>query len=164
MSHEDDRPAERLALKDSVHYLLEEARMVLPGIQALFGFQLIAVFAERFQELSRSEQGLHFAAMSLTVIAIAFVMAPAAFHRIHSPREVSERFVRMSSVLLVSSMAPLAVALCLEFYLVGRLIFDADWLAPAAMGLFAFLVLLWVLLPTFTPSPRREDVPVRPHA
>jgi hypothetical protein len=27
---------------------IEEARMVLPGIQALFGFQLIAVFNERF--------------------------------------------------------------------------------------------------------------------
>ena len=27
---------------------IEEARMVLPGIQALFGFQLVTVFNDRF--------------------------------------------------------------------------------------------------------------------
>jgi hypothetical protein len=29
---------------------IEEARMVLSGTQALFGFQLIAAFNERFQQ------------------------------------------------------------------------------------------------------------------
>lgn len=36
--------------------------MVLPGIQALFGFQLIAVFNNGFSRLDRAEQGLHYAA------------------------------------------------------------------------------------------------------
>ena len=35
---------EQESLKDEIANLIEEARMVLPGIQALFGFQLIAVF------------------------------------------------------------------------------------------------------------------------
>ena len=35
---------------DTVTHLLEECRMVLPGIQALFGFQLIAVFNAAFWE------------------------------------------------------------------------------------------------------------------
>src|SRR5690242_18672888 len=42
---------------------IEEARMVLPGIQALFGFQLIAVFNERFRQLPQFEQTLHYAAL-----------------------------------------------------------------------------------------------------
>jgi hypothetical protein len=33
---------------------LEEARMVLPRIQALFGFQLIAAFNETFRQLEPS--------------------------------------------------------------------------------------------------------------
>jgi hypothetical protein len=33
---------------------IEEARMVLPGIQVLFGFQLIAVFNERLKSLRRT--------------------------------------------------------------------------------------------------------------
>ena len=35
-------------LEKVVEHLEEEARMILPGIQALFGFQLIAVFNQRF--------------------------------------------------------------------------------------------------------------------
>jgi hypothetical protein len=38
------RRAEELTLTDAAGRLLDECRMVLPGIQALFGFQLIAVF------------------------------------------------------------------------------------------------------------------------
>jgi Family of unknown function (DUF6328) len=39
---------------------IEEARMVLPGIQALFGFQLMAVFNQRFNELTAGEQLIHY--------------------------------------------------------------------------------------------------------
>jgi hypothetical protein len=151
---EQDRPTEALSLKDSTLQMIEEARMVLPGIQALFGFQLIACFNERFEELSRSQQMLHFMALGLVAVSIALVMTPAAYHRIHSPRAVSERLVRLSSVLLLLSMAPLAVAISAEFYLVGRLLFDADWLVGAAMGLFGLFVALWVLLPTVVPRER----------
>jgi hypothetical protein len=45
------------SLKDAVQQTLDEARMVQPGIQALFGFQLIAVFNDGFQRhLSEAEQ------------------------------------------------------------------------------------------------------------
>jgi hypothetical protein len=42
---------EQESLKDEIANLIEEARMVLPGIQALFGFQLIAVFNDGFRDL-----------------------------------------------------------------------------------------------------------------
>ena len=48
---------EELSLSKAAEYLLEECRMVLPGIQALFGFQLVAVFNQSFGEkLSSGEQ------------------------------------------------------------------------------------------------------------
>ena len=37
--------AERVSLSQAAEYLLEECRMVLPGIQALFGFQLGTFFS-----------------------------------------------------------------------------------------------------------------------
>ncbi len=156
---EADRPAERLTLKDSTAQLIDECRMVLPGIQALFGFQLIACFSERFEELTRSQQMLHFLALGLVAIAIALVMTPAAIHRIQAPRETSEKFVKVSSVLLLLAMAPLAAAISTEFYLVGRLLFDADWRVGAAMGLFGFFIVLWVLLPAVTPAERQPRAP-----
>src|SRR3977135_3510189 len=105
-SHED------LPLSKAAQYLLEECRMVLPGIQALFGFQLIAVFNESFEKkLSEGEQQLDLRAIVLVVMAVALVMAPAAVHRWTQQRAVSERFIWISSQLLFASMPALALAL-----------------------------------------------------
>ena len=62
---------EAISLDSAAGHLLEECRMVLPGIQALFGFQLIAVFNDGFsQKLSHGEQLLHLLAIVLVVVAI----------------------------------------------------------------------------------------------
>ena len=63
---------EELPLPEAITHLLEECRMVLPGIQALFGFQLIAVFNSTFVEkLTSSERYFHLAAISLVATAVA---------------------------------------------------------------------------------------------
>ena len=123
--------------------------MVLPGIQALFGFQLIAVFNEGFaRRLSSNEQQLHFLSILLVVASIALVMAPAALHRQAEPRTVSERFLHVASRLLLWGMIPLAVGISLEVYLVGRLILDDGTLATAvAAGAFVLFLLFWLGLP-----------------
>ena len=47
-------------LGEQVNTVEQEARMVLPGIQTLFGFQLIAVFNQGFKmSLSEGEQFVH---------------------------------------------------------------------------------------------------------
>jgi hypothetical protein len=97
--------------------------MVLLGIQALCGFQLIAVFNPRFaQQLSPAELRLHLLAIALAAIAIALTMTPAAYHRQTGPREVSETFIHLATRLLLWSMWPLAVSMCVDLYLVGRVI------------------------------------------
>src|SRR5215213_3557926 len=83
---------EELSLDDAASHLLEECRTVVPGMQALFGFQLIAVFNTTFREqLSSTERILHLTAIVLVTIAIALVMAPAALHRQTEPMAVSRR-------------------------------------------------------------------------
>src|SRR5262245_37441123 len=100
--------SERLGLSEAITHLLEECRMVLPGVQALFGFQLIAVFNNAFfKRLTDTEQILHLVALALIAIAGALVMTPAALHRQAGPREASERFLRVGGQLLLGSMVPL---------------------------------------------------------
>jgi hypothetical protein len=139
------------ALPDIVTHLLEECRMVLPGIQALFGFQLVAVFNQAFWErLSPVEQRIHLIAVALIVIAIALVMTPAAYHRQAEPGSVSKRFVAVSSRLLLWSMVPLLVAICLDFYLVARLIVHNVALSLVLALLLSILfVIPWFALPRF---------------
>ena len=139
---------EELSLNDAASHLLEECRTVVPGMQALFGFQLIAVFTTGFNEqLSPLERMIHLTAIVLLTIAIALVMAPAALHR-QTPLAVSRRFIRISSRLLMASMAPLAVGLCLDIYLVARVIVGTRAVAvTVAMFLLAVFFVLWLLLP-----------------
>jgi hypothetical protein len=84
--------------------------MLLPGIQALFGFQLIAVINDGFsQRLSSAEQQLHYPSIILTVIAVILVMT--------SPGRSIWRAVDLfdsAPVLLLLSMFPLALNICLE--------------------------------------------------
>jgi hypothetical protein len=140
---------EELSLDSAVRHILEECRMVLPGIQALFGFQLIAVFNDGFaQKLSTVQQQIHFVSIVLTVIAIALVMTPAALHRQIDPLAVTRRFIRSSTILLILSMFPLAISICLEIYLIAQIITRLYWLSLlTAGGLFLLFLSLWTVLP-----------------
>ena len=137
-----------VSLEAAAGYLLEECRMVLPGIQTLFGFQLIAVFSETFNSLSNAQQSIHLGAIVLVVIAVALVMAPAALHRQVQPQKVSERFIWLASKLLLASMFPLVAGICLDAYVVASVI-TSDARASIAVGalLLAVFALLWFVLP-----------------
>jgi Family of unknown function (DUF6328) len=140
--------SERLSLSKSVEYLLEECRMVLPGIQALFGFQLMVVFSEGFSDkLTQTQQYLHLVAIGLVVIAVTLIMTPAAYHRQQGGQEVTERFVSISTRLLLWSMPPLALALCLDFHLIVAAVTGSAWVPFAGIICFAFIMLFWFILP-----------------
>lgn len=142
------RETKTLPLDQATEYLLEECRMVLPGIQALFGFQLIAVFNNLFKELGHVEQSLHLAAIGLVAIAIALIMTPAALHRQTSPREVSQHLIALSTKLLLFSMFPLATAVAVEFYIVSLMILHIAWLAGLlAVTLLLIFIALWFVFP-----------------
>jgi hypothetical protein len=146
----DQQPTdeEETALKDIAQETLEEARMVLPGIQALFGFQLIAAFNERFRQLGSGEQVMHYAALVLVAVAIALIMAPAAYHRLAEQRSVSNFFVKLASWLIAGAMVPLMGALCIDVYLVGRVVLGSAAVSGAiALLLLAILTGLWFVFP-----------------
>jgi len=127
---------------------IDEARMVLPGIQALFGFQLIAIFNEKFGTLSDFDQRTHFLALLLISLSIALIMTPAAYHRQVEPGSVSNFFVSLASVFVAVAMIPLMIGLCLEVYLVGQIILhDQTSSAIIAIALFAIFVGLWYVFP-----------------
>lgn len=140
---------QKIPLPEAVTHLLEECRMVLPGIQALFGFQLIVVFNPAFHEkLNPIERWFHLTAIGLIIIAIAMVMAPAAYHRQKDPESISENFILIATRLLLYSMFPLMMALGLEFYLVARVVTNRTALSIVfALVVVSIFSILWFLLP-----------------
>jgi hypothetical protein len=140
---------ERLELPDAVQNVLEEARMVLPGLQALFGFQLIAVFNDRFDlALDHAHQVEHLVSLLCVAAAVALLMTPAACHRQWDPMRVSVRFLGLTSHLIRLGMLVFAVGLSLDIHLVAFLVTDSDAVS-IALGVFvlAALLALWVLYP-----------------
>jgi hypothetical protein len=139
--------------------MLEECRMVLPGVQALFGFQLIAVFNTHFAErLTGLEQRMHLVSLALVAIAGAFVMTPAAYHRQVCPDDVSEALLRRGGRFLVASMVALTFGITLDFYLIARLILGTPPAAIAsALALLAIFVACWFALPRVVGESRRKE-------
>src|SRR5678815_766415 len=143
-----DQPPEQLSLSNAARFLLEECRMVLPGIQALLGFQLVAVFSTEFdKKLDAFDQRIHLAAIFLVALAVVLVMTPAAYSRQAHPREVTEGFIRASTRLLLVGMFPLAIGTCLEFYLIAHAILKSTWSGVLTAILFAIFVVFWIILP-----------------
>jgi hypothetical protein len=140
---------QEIKLETAASHIIEECRMVLPGIQALFGFQLIAVFNEGFGEkLSHTGQLVHLMALVLTVLATVLIMTPAALQRQTEPREVSERFVWLASNLVLAAMYPLAVAVALDVYVVAGIVTKSDTTgAVIAVAVLAVFAGLWLFLP-----------------
>jgi uncharacterized PurR-regulated membrane protein YhhQ (DUF165 family) len=140
---------EELPLPKAMDNLIEECRMLLPGIQALFGFQLIAVFNSVFDEkLSSLEQRIHLLAIGFVGVAIALILAPAAYHRQIEPLEITQRFIHISTRLMLGSMAALALSICLDVFLISRLILqDALFSLLITAGLLALFIFLWIVFP-----------------
>ena len=137
------------SLDEEANHVIEEARMVLPGIQALFGFQLIAVFNARFEaDLTSWEQWLHFGAIVFTVVSIALIMAPAAYHRQAERGLVSAYFVDLASSLLTWAMTPLLLAITLEIFVISKLIAKDNGVGICTAAIvFALFAWLWFIFP-----------------
>ncbi|WP_228893487.1 DUF6328 family protein [Pseudoduganella aquatica] len=135
---------EKESLKEQMGRVIEEARMVLPGVQALFGFQTIAVFNEPFKQLPMLVQDCHVAALALVVVAIALVMMPAAYHRQAEPFHISQRAIALSSRCICYALAPLAAAISLDVFVVLQMVTgDTTLAACGGGGAFALLITMW---------------------
>jgi len=147
--NEEETGREPLKPKDAASHLLDECRMVLPGIQALFGFQLIAFFNQGFAgKLSPAEQALHLGATVAVAVAAGLVMTPASLHRQAEPMAVSRRFIATASAFLLASMVPLSLGICTDVYLVSHMVLkDTPSALAIAGGLFLFLALFWLVFP-----------------
>ncbi len=146
---------EQEPLAEVASHLLEECRMVLPGIQALFGFQLIAVFNATFWELPSADRMIHLFAISLVAVAIALVMTPAAYHRQVHQNCISRRFIEISSRLLLFSMFPLMLGICLDFHLISKMILGSLGISLAiTVVLAAIFIGLWIVLPRLARAAR----------
>jgi len=157
----------RTRLKDKIKQVLTEARVVLPGAQALLGFQLVTFLMEGFEKLPSFLKYIHLISLCLTAASIILLMTPAAYHRIVEQGEETEHFHRFASKTLIAAMAPLALAICSDFFLVVCVVTGSEELASISGAAMLIMFLgLWFILPTYWRAKSGRGAPhqTRAHA
>jgi hypothetical protein len=130
-------------LSDKIKHVLTEARVVLPGAQALLGFQLIAVLTESFDRLPDVSKYVHLASLGMIAVTVVLLMTPAAYHRIVEQGEETEHFHRFASKMVVSALVPLALGLSGGVYVVVQKVTDSTLVA--VVSALVTLALFWEL-------------------
>jgi hypothetical protein len=139
---------EKVDLHQKIEQMLTEARVVLPGVQALLGFQLIVVMTQAFERLPHPLQQLHFISLAVCGVTVVLLLAPAAVHRIGFSGEDDERFHGIGTVLISIALVPLAFSIAADVLIATWKLFDSTTVAGAAAGLALILfLLLWYGLP-----------------
>lgn len=130
----------RTKLKDKIEQVLTEGRMVLPGAQALLGFQFATMLVEGFDKLPVSSRYVHLASLFLIALSIIFLMTPAAYHRLVEKGEATEHFHRFASRMLIAAMIPLALGIAGDLFVVMRKVTESAKLGitGAALTLLIF--------------------------
>lgn len=147
-SNEEKRRQFRQSLASQVNNIENEAKMILQGIQTLFGFQLIVGFNSGFkQSFTPLEQNLHLVALLLVAISGILIAAPAAYHR-QANHQISAHFVALSGKLISLALWPLALGTCLDIYLVSRILSESRMVAVIVATVIATLyAAVWFIYP-----------------
>jgi len=141
MSNRQRHERPHTPLHTKIDQLLTEARVVLPGAQVLFGFQLSIVLTHAFEQLPAASRIAHAISIAFVAISVMLLMAPAAYHRIVYAGEDSDDMHRTGSVLVTAATVPLAIGLALDIHVVIAKIADSAT-AGLISGVAALLLLL----------------------
>jgi hypothetical protein len=131
---DDDR--DRDELRRRYYGLMQELRVVLPGVQLLVGFLLTVPFNQRFSQLDTFGRRLWGVALVCGLLSVVSFVTPAAMHRFG---ERTARVERLETGIVFSraGLIFLAVTLLASTAVVTRFIFGtaATWAVVVVIGL-----------------------------
>jgi hypothetical protein len=135
-------------LSTKIEQMLTEARVIIPGCQALLGFQLIAMLTRAFDELPPDAKIMHAAGLCCVTIATILLMTPAALHRLSFGGDDSEPFLRLGAAFVVAALLPLALGIAADVYVVFLKITHSTAITTmAGLTLLLAMLGLWYFYP-----------------
>jgi hypothetical protein len=151
---------EKVPLIKKIDQMLTEARVILPGAQALLGFQLTVVLTDAFERLAPDLQIVHGLALACIAAATMLLMAPAAYHRIVYGGEVSEDVYRLGGKLIMAGTFMLAIGLAADTHVIVTKTTGNSMAGMTTAGVsFLLLAGLWHISPWVTAHHGRVSVP-----
>jgi hypothetical protein len=149
----NESPAER-ADRELIE-LLNELRIVLPGVTVLLAFLVAVPFAKGWQRVDSFQRDVFLVAFLATGISVAFLTAPSSYHRLRFRAGEKERLVIVGGRLTIVGIAAFAVGLEAVVLLVVSYVLSTV-AAIATTACFALVILsLWYGLALFARLRRR---------
>jgi hypothetical protein len=140
----------RTSLTSKIEQMLTEARVIIPGAQALLGFQLVAALTKAFDELLAAFKYIHCAGLCAVALSVVLLMTPAAVHRIGFGGDDDPAFFRIGSRLVIAGSIPLAAGIAADVAVVFfKATGSANLAAGAGVASLAALLGFWLLLPAW---------------
>jgi len=136
--------------------LLQELRVVIPGVQVLLAFLLTAPFQQRFAELPGSMRNAFFASIVCATLATAFLIAPSAHHRLRWRAGEKERLVRVGNQMAIIGTVFLAAAIVLALYVITDVLFTTNLAVLTAIAALVVFGGLWYVLPMLGRQPQES--------
>jgi Family of unknown function (DUF6328) len=146
MNGEEDE--KQTPLHTRIDQMLTESRVILPGAQAILGFQFAVMLSRAFDQLPTSAHVVHVVALGLVALAVILLMTPAAIHRITFDGEDSERLHTIGGRFVVAAAVPIGLGISLELYVALVRATESPALGIAgACAIAALFAGLWFVQP-----------------
>jgi amino acid transporter len=143
MSDEDPQERENRELIE----LLNEVRIVLPGIQVLFAFLLTLPFTGGFSQIDGFESFTYQVAFVASSLAAVMLIAPSAFHRVRFRKGDKEALLEISNRVVLAGLVALGVAIVSAVSLVAELVMSRAVALAVIVAVAVAIVGLWFALP-----------------
>lgn len=127
--------------------LLQELRVVLPGVQILFAFLLTVPFSQRFASTTPLQQNVFFATLFCTAVATVLLIAPSAHHRMLWRRHLREERLHTANWLTIGGLAFLVPAMAGAIFVVSDLTFGSTAGSVTSAAVFLLAAYLWFVHP-----------------
>jgi MFS family permease len=153
-----DDIVDRPELRDRYYGLLQELRVVLPGVQVLLAFLLTAPFASKFDDLDSWGRRAYQIALTSSMLSVTFLLSPTFLHRFGERTARRDRLL-WSIRLMVVGLILLGISLLTALWGVARFVFGDATAWELVVPVAVTMLVLWVVLP-FTLR-RRGSTPAR---
>jgi hypothetical protein len=136
--------------------------VIIPGAQALLGFQILVMLTSGFDRLPQGSKLVHLAALILVAANMVLLIMPAALHRLTFGGDDSARFLRIGSGIVIVAPIFLAAGISAESYVVfQKVIGDVGRSAIFAVATFLTIAACWYAVPLLMRSPHTVKRPSR---
>jgi hypothetical protein len=136
--------------------LLNELRVVLPGVQVLFAFLLIVPFSQGFTKMTSLQRGVYFVAFVLTSAGTALLIAPSSYHRIRFRQKDKEQMLLTANRLTIGGTLFVALAISAVVFLVTDVLFHVTWASLVTALNAGWFAWFWYGLPLTRRGPTED--------